>query len=403
LLLTLALSALVILIGGVNAATTAAPEPDEAERASWWALEPAAAMETPSPDNAQRAARAAAAMQRVFVFAGFTAEPPWSESMLRYPYLWPHSHVLGATMGLAGMSVAGSDHESAMPALRRGMEWYWDTRVEPPAYASYIPPPLGQGGDVYYDDNGWAGLMLIQHFRMTGDATSLERARAVFDFMASGWDDDPALPSPGGVLWVRQGWNRDRNTVSTAPAGLMAAQLYRLTNDRSYLDWALRMYEWVNAVLRSPDGLYLDHIEPDGRVIPAVWSYNQGAMIGLSLSLYQITRDPAYLANAERTANAFIEALDHRVFRAEPPAFNALFCRYLMALYGESGTESYRAFVQRYADWLWTEARNPTTDVYSGPSGSARPDLERGVLGQAAIIQVHALLAWPREALRMLV
>jgi hypothetical protein len=339
----------------------------------------------------------------VFVFAGITAEPPDDGAMLRYPYLWPHSQVLGATMGLAGMPVEGGAHEGELASLRRGMEWYWDTRAAPPAYASYIPPPLGQGGDVYFDDNGWVGLMLIQHFRMTGDAGSLASARAVFDFMASGWDDDPTLVAPGGVLWARKDGNRDRNTVSTGPAGLMAAQLYRLTGERSYLDWALRMYDWVNAVLRSRHGLYQDHITPDGTIDPAVWSYNQGAMIGFSLALYRITGDAAYLAEAERTAIAFLQPFDEEAFLADPPAFNALFCRYLMALYGETGTESYRAFVQRYGDWLWTVARNPVTDVYRGRPGSPLPDLEPSILGQAALLQVHAYLTWTRDALRMLI
>jgi hypothetical protein len=138
--------------------------------------------------------------------------------VLRYPYLWPHSQVLGAAMGLAGMSLGGSDHESELVPLRRGMEWYWDASAAPPAYASYLPPPLGQGGDVYYDDNGWAGLMLIQHFRMTDDATSLERSRA----SSTSWP--PAgmrirrCPHPAACSGA-PGWNRDRNTVPQHPPG----------------------------------------------------------------------------------------------------------------------------------------------------------------------------------------
>ena len=59
--------------------------------------------------------------------------------------------------------------------------------------------------------------------------------------------------------------NTERNTVTTAPAAELGVELYRLTGNRQYLQFAEQAYEWVRTCLLEPNGLYADHISRHGR------------------------------------------------------------------------------------------------------------------------------------------
>ena len=351
-------------------------------------VDPATAQE---PEHAARAIRAYAALQRTWALAEILRtpqpEPPGSERL--YPFLWPLSQVLGGTMALVALPEVGERYRLDVELQRQAFELYWDERVAPPGYASYPPPPLGRGGDLYYDDNAWAGVMLVQHARLTGDPTSLSRAQQVFDLLVSGWDTDPTHAAPGGIPWVRADWSQHRNTVSTAPAAILGLELYELTGDAYYRDWAIRMYGWVEQHLRAPSGLYWDHLQPDGTVEMVHWSYNQGSMIGASLLLYQLSGDAAYLQSAVRTADAAVREWAGGGLRAQPPAFNTLLARYLLQLWGETGTPAYRRLIEAYADAMWETARDARTDVFRFERRDVEP-----LLDQAAMVQLYAYLAW---------
>ena len=387
-------AALLTLPVGVGAP----PGPGVGSMASLEAGPPAAQAQV--PEHVTRALRAYTALQSAWdvweILRTPWPEPPGGERL--YPFLWPLSQVLGGTMALRALPEAGDRARVDVELPRQALEWYWDERMPPPGYASYPPPPLGRGGDLYYDDNAWTGVMLMQHTRQTGDPTSLSRARQIFDLLVSGWDSDPTHPAPGGIPWVRADWSRQRNTVSTAPAALLGLQLYQLTREAYYLDWALRMYAWVEQHLRAPNGLYWDHVEPDGTVEAVAWSYNQGSMIGASLLLYRLNGNPAYLASAVRTADAAVREWSGGELRAQPPAFNALFARYLLQLWAETGTPAYRQLIEEYADELWETVRNPVTDVFSFERRDVEP-----LLDQAAMVQLYAYLAWDPLLLRQLV
>ena len=56
----------------------------------------------------------------------------------------------------------------------------------------------GNGGDKFYDDNEWVGLAKLQLYLTSGDKAALERAKAIFKLVVSGWDTDASHPAPGG-------------------------------------------------------------------------------------------------------------------------------------------------------------------------------------------------------------
>ncbi|MDQ4045285.1 MAG: hypothetical protein M3173_07545, partial [Chloroflexota bacterium] len=90
-----------------------------------------------------------------------------------YSYLWPFSHALAASAHLAEHPKTAARYDREISDRLDGLEAYWNSSLDPPAYDSYVRPPLGYGGDRYYDDNVWIGLDLLRVYRLTGDTAAL--------------------------------------------------------------------------------------------------------------------------------------------------------------------------------------------------------------------------------------
>lgn len=329
------------------------------------------------------------------------------DGRLRLPgsiaHLWPFERALVATLDVAGIAPAltgafdaAGEVERALAALER----YWRPDRRPPAYASDVRRgPFGE--DVYYDDNAWAGLALVQLERLRPGSGRLSRAAQLFALAVAGWDDSGATPAPGGVFWVAQGTgvgtrNHDRNTVSSAPNAQIGLHLEALTGSPPEVAGvgAREMIAWVQRALggAGPDGrLYFDKIRGDGTIDRAVWSYNQGSMLGAHVLLSRLEPDGAErLAAAEAIAAA---ALDHYAGRytRQPPAFNAIFFRNLLGLSAATADTALRRRIRAdmtgYADLAWSRGPDRRGLVRVG---DAPPTL----LDQSALVSIWALLAW---------
>ncbi len=100
----------------------------------------------------------------------------------------------------------------------------------------------------------------------------------------------------GGGLYWKEGDKTTKNTCSNGPGILLALQLYIITNQHVYLDTALILYNWVNAHLQSPAGVYYDNIKiPSLKIDSAVYTYNTGTMLQANVLLYNITKETQYL------------------------------------------------------------------------------------------------------------
>ncbi len=363
---------------------------------------------------AARALRAYVAMQRRFCRSdGLYRRDGLPRPPRAAAHLWPFARALVATLDLAGVPPAltpGFDADTAIAQRLAALERYWDPSGDAPAYSSDVHGTR-LGGDRYYDDNAWVGLALIQLHRMRPGAGRLERAAELFAFAAAGWDRRKDVPSPGGVFWVEQGRgagtrNHDRNTVSNAPnaeLGLHLAELTGTSLDADESIGAQDMYEWVNATLEADDpagdpatGLFFDKLRGDHTIDRALWSYNQGSMIGANVLLHRHRRGnahPPYLARAEAIAR---KALGHYGggLERQPPAFNAIFFRNLLLLHAATGDTELRTEIltamHGYADRAWSQRRDHR-DRFHFPNGGVT------LLGQSAMVQVLALLAWDPE------
>jgi hypothetical protein len=309
----------------------------------------------------------------------------------KYAGAWAVAQAMDGAVGLSklpGGGVASGQIEDLFHALR----FYWDGSARTPGYDKAVRAPLGPGGHKFYDDNALIGLALVQGYKVTNDPAILARAEQVFDFEKSGWDRNAAHPFPGGIFWKQSAKSHDRNTVSTAGAAQLGLHLYLLTGKQDDLDWAMRMYDWVNSTLRAPNGLYWDHVGLAGKIDKTLWSYNQGLMLGDSVLLSKATGNQTYLQRARAIADKAVAYYRHgnRLDR-QRPIINGIFFANLLGfdqlapkLAYLQAAEGYAAYMERNVD--------PRTGVL-------RLSPQPFLLDQASLVQVNAHIALARRGI----
>ncbi len=348
--------------------------------------------------NPARALVAFEAMQKAYLIPGsslYEGEP--------FSYLWPFSQALAATVDMASIphlpaSLARTFSHEIQVRLG-GLQSYLDTdnSGEPEgaftsnlaAFDGTVVPPAGPGGTKYYDDNDWVGIELVRAYKLTHEAALLGSAEGIMAFEMAGWDAGPEVACPGGIPFSNAIENTDRNTVTTAPAAELAMQLFRVTGQAPYLEFAERAYEWVRACLLAPNGLYADHINAKGQVEETYWSYNQGSMIGAGTMLYQISGNRGYLYQARQTANAALAHFTPEVLASEVPFFPEIYFRNLLYLDSVTHEPPGPQIAQNYVNYAWQHLRLANNLFVSGSPPSTQ------LLVQAPIVEIYAMLSAP--------
>ena len=320
-----------------------------------------------------------------------------------FSFLWPFSQALAATVSLDSIPGMKALHSHDVRVRLVGLRSYQDFSNSEesagaftstlPAFDAYVAPPAGPGGIKYYDDNEWVGIELARVYKLTHDSSALMSAEEIMAFVMAGWqtvgDEGQPLGCPGGVPFSNAAENTDRNTVTDAPAAELGVQLYRITRNVQYLQFAEMAYEWVRRCLLTSSGMYADHIGPSGRVTPTLWSYNQGTMIGAGVLLYQVTGNSGYLFQARQTAKAALAYFTPERLRSEVPFFASVYFRNLLYLDSVTHDPPGPKIAQAYVNYAWQNLRRSNNLFASASRGSAE------LLVQAAIVQVYALLSEP--------
>jgi hypothetical protein len=319
-----------------------------------------------------------------------------SDPTQEFGYLWDFVNAWAATNYVAAIPGIGDRYRRDMQARNLGVLDYYDTQEtsptgqsQPPAFASGVLRPVNSDQPTYYDDNAWVGLNYLQEYELTDQRSDLARAEGIFRFVVNGWDTRTTAACPGGVFW-EDAANSSRNTVSNAPNAEVGLQIYQATHDPYYLTWATRMYDWVRGCLLNSNGMYYDNLDGSGSVSTALWSYNQGTMIGAGTLLYQITGDRTYLQQAEQTAAASVSYYGSggKLYQ-QPDVFNAIFFRNLFALARIDRDQSYARLAASYADTAWLQDRQPD-GLFTDPDPTGGESL---VNQTAPMAEIYALLA----------
>jgi Glycosyl hydrolase family 76 len=344
------------------------------------------------PVNAERAQLAFEVMQKTYYIEGsglYKGEP--------FSFLWPFSQALAATVSMANIPSLKSSYGPELRARLVGLKSYLDLNNSDlpegtftstlAAYDGTVAPPEGPGGTKYYDDNAWVGIELARIYEQNHEAAVLGGAEGIMAFEMAGWDTQPGVVCPGGIPFSNSAEGIERNTVTNAPTAELGLQLYRLTGNAQYLQFAEMAYEWVRACLIEPNGLYADHIGLRGKVEPTEWSYNQGAMIGAGVMLYQATGNSAYLYQARQTAKAAIGYYSSERLGQENPFFVSVYFRNMLYLDSVTHDPPGTKLVQGYVNYAWEHLRLSDDVFVFGSPATAQ------LLVQAAIAQDYALLS----------
>lgn len=316
----------------------------------------------------------------------------------KYSCLWTYSQVMSAVVYLA-LTPGLGNFTTLFSSYYSGLSHYANPINPLSGYESTVTPPLGPGGDTYYDDNEWVTLALIDMYLITNNTSYLNRAEELFNFIISGWSSNSSLRCPGGIYW-RVG-DLSRNTCSNSPAAEAAAELYLITGDQSYLRWAIRILNWVNKCLGSPSHLYYDHINPDGTIDETIWSYNQGTTAAAAVSIYEATHNESYLKLAEDSAYSSLSYFSQGAIYSQPPEFNAIYFRSIRKVITISNNNTlakmYWNLLLQYVNNTWLTYRDQETGLITmgQPLSSVNPDDVE--IWTAAMVQLYSLIAGAQQ------
>lgn len=219
--------------------------------------------------------------------------------------------------------------------------------------------------NAYVDDMEWNALTMIRLYNITKDQKYLDAAQQLWGWIKDAWSEDVG----GGIRWCTGSWvTFTKNACSNAPAAIIGARLYKITENEQDLEWAKKIYDWQKQTLVvSSTGEVKDNIIVEsGEVKGSALTYNEGTYVGAGVELYNITKDIVYLNDAKRAANYTISTLinsSSNVLRDEGTGdnglFKGIFMRYFLELIKVNDLdEAYRhkfvTFLNNNAYVLWT-------------------------------------------------
>lgn len=324
--------------------------------------------------------------------------------------IWGHGSAFSGYAALKEASAAFPAYKTKIAnlydaRLLTGIDKFRNTannRAE--AYAVYP----GSGDERYYDDNLWVGLDMVDLYNLTKNQDYLNRSKMVWRFILEGTDDKMG----GGVYWKEYG--NSKNTVSNAPAAVLAAKLYLATNDPAYLKSAKELYAWVKTHLQDPsDYLYWDNVvlsdenNPNSPLIIAKqkYTYNSGQPMQAAALLYKITGESQYLTDAQNIAKSaykkwfipFHSYTTGESFKILEPGsvwFQAVMFRGFIELYKIDGDKTYvKAYQKTMANAWLSSARNKTTGLINEDLRGGTTQTNFDILHQGACLEMISRLA----------
>jgi hypothetical protein len=235
----------------------------------------------------------------------------------QYTYLWSFCAMYQAANEIEKLEPK-TDLRS--PMLKLMYEYY---NPAPPhgGFTDYIMKL--KPGERYYDDNEWIGITALNAYARTKKKADFDLGKDMYDFIMTGYNQVLG----GGIYW-KEGDLSSKNTCSNGPGALVALQLYEATKNKAYLDTAIKIVNWTNSKLQTPEKLYWDNIRTkNGSIGKAILSYNTGTMLESYVYLYEITHEKKYLDEANAIADASLTFFYGRPQFRDDYWFNAVLLR----------------------------------------------------------------------------
>lgn len=285
----------------------------------------------------------------------YLAANPGTVKPNEYAYLWPYSGTFSAAVVLFEATKDKQYKKLLDEKILPGLEKYLDVKRKPAGYASYINTE--KPSDRFYDDNIWLGIDFTDLYHLTNQKTYLDKAKLIWEFVWSGHDEKLG----GGIYWCEQK-KFSKNTCSNAPAAVFALKLFNITKDSFYFHTGKSLYNWTQLHLQdTADVLYFDNISLTGKVDKKKYSYNSGQMMQAAVLLFHATRNQSYLKQAEAIAASafhyFIVTTPQGImrFKDQNAWFNAVMLRGFTALFEAGGRNHYLPQIQNLLNYYQQE------------------------------------------------
>ncbi len=309
-------------------------------------------------------------------------------------FLWPFSGVFSATNVLMKVPGLKAKYKHYQDSLVIGIEQYRDTVRKPAGYQAY--PVKFEKADRYYDDNGLVGIDYMESFFNTNNPLYLQRAKNVFKFILSGWNDDVG----GGVTWL-EGHKDQKPACTNGMATLTALKIYEGSKDKYYLEQGKRFYTWMYNTLRdSTTGIITNDVKLNGKQNRTFWTYNTGSLIEAAVMLYRFTGEKQYLQQAKQLAAdsyKYYSSVPHDknlILHIDLPWFVTVLFRGYEALYKVDGNYKYLAAIEHDLNYAWTNSRDKnsltTHSWLPKPDEISKP---KWLLDEACIAELYARLS----------
>lgn len=254
----------------------------------------------------------------------------------------------------------------------------------------------------FYDDMEWNALAILRAYQVTGDQKFKEAVLQIWDYIKVGWNENAG----GGISW-KKGQEYSKNACSNGPACILAARLYQEFGDESYKEWALKIYNWEKSTLfNSNNGMVYDNINSLTGEIQKDWifTYNEGTFVGSAVELYRILNEKSYLNDAMLAADYTISTLvSNSILKDEGNGdgglFKGIFVRYFTQLIQQDRLDAtakkrYVQFLKANATSLWEQGTTKPA-VYFGTDWRKAPGGSTGLTEQLSgcmLIEAMALL-----------
>ncbi|MFD0766020.1 glycoside hydrolase family 76 protein [Mucilaginibacter lutimaris] len=309
-------------------------------------------------------------------------------------FLWPFSGVFSATNVLMRAPGLKNKYKPFQDSLVLGIEQYRDTVRKPAGYQAY--PVKFEKADRYYDDNGLVGIDYMESYFNTKNALYLQRAKDVFKFILSGWNDDVG----GGVTWL-EGHNDQKPACTNGMATLTALKIYQGCTDKYYLEQGKRFYKWMYETLRdTTTGVITNDVKLNGKQNRTFWTYNTGSLIEAAVMLYRFTGEKQYLQQAQQLAAdsyKYYSNVTHDknlTLHIDLPWFVTVLFRGYEALYKIDGNYKYIAAIEHDLNYAWQTSQ----DKYGLTTHSWLPRKDelskpKWLLDEACIAELYARLS----------
>lgn len=167
--------------------------------------------------------------------------------------------------------------------------------------AKPAPPATGYYSDFqneYLDDSGWWGLTWLKMYDRTHDAKYAATARTIHAHMAKNWRPEKG----GGIVWCEDEDKQKPNAITNSLFVILSARLYERTKEPAFLSDAEKTLAWFRAAALYDGTAVVDAPGHRGDY----WSYNQGTFIGALTAMYQGTKRKEYLDEAVSVADSVL-------------------------------------------------------------------------------------------------